>query len=167
VLHILQPPCKEKSLIVFVLDAKSQVSETYPLFLFLFKYHPDTWEKWQSTVKLPVVTFAMNVTVSYKKQKCNSESKYTHRDLSRAKTRGNYKHWLLRLRISSSGQETARDIQYGMQRCWLSQRIHTAGTLFDLQKNLLFLAGVQNNPVLLACVSFKQNYYIILISSRI
>ena len=46
VFHILQPPCKENSLIVFVPDAKSQVSETYPFFLFLFKSHPDTYEKW-------------------------------------------------------------------------------------------------------------------------
>ena len=61
----------------------------------------------------------MNVTVSYKKQKYNSESKYTHKGLSRTKTRGNYKHWLLRLHISSSRRERERDIQDGMQRCWL------------------------------------------------
>jgi len=108
VLHILQPRKGRKILGQFLFQMPSHKCQKYIyIFLFLFNKHPDTYEKWQSTVKLLLVTFAMNVTVYYKKQKCNSES----RDLPRTKTRDNYKHWLLWLHISNSRWETARDIK--------------------------------------------------------
>jgi len=44
----------------------------------------------------------------------------------------------------------------------LSRRSDTGCTLVDLQKTLPLLEGVQNNPVLFASDSFKQNSYITL-----